>query len=135
MAGWVVVTYGFRLGTAIAQRSWDSVAASVVLLGCSAAVVGAAVARGRGRPVSWASPLVRVFAGLAGVWSVFRLVTTWSGGYGAAFVVVHTVIAGVLLLLAVASWRSVRGGRGNATVAHAPAAQRVPAAGGVPRSR
>ena len=130
MAGWVVLTYGFRLGTAVAQRTWDSVSASVVLLACSAAVVVAAVRRSRSNPVGWERTVVRAFAALAAAWSVFRLATTWTGGHGAAFVAVHTVIAGVLLLLAAASWASTRG-RG----AQLSAAQRVPSAGAVPRTR
>ncbi len=130
MAGWVVITYGFRLGTAIAQRSWDSVTASVVLLGGAAGVVVSAVRRARGNPAGWEAGLVRAFAGLAAAWSLFRLITTWANGHDAAFVAVHTVIAGVLLALAAASWRSA----GHGSV-QAGAAQRVPSAGGVPRSR
>lgn len=131
MAGWVVLTYGFRLGTAVAQRTWDSVAASVVLLALSAAVVVGSV-RGRRRSVGWLPRVVRVFAVLAAGWSVFRLVTTWTGEHAAAFVAVHTVIAGVLLVLAVASWRSPAGPVG---AGRQDAAQRVPSAGGVPVSR
>ena len=133
MAGWVVLTYGFRLGTAIAQRTWDSVTASVVLLGFSAAVVVAAVGRRNGSATSWERPVVRAFAALAAAWSVFRLATTWTGGRTAAFVAVHTVIAGVLLALAALSWRSTtRTGGGTSGQG---AAQRVPSAGGVPSSR
>lgn len=141
MAGWVVLTYGFRLGTAIAQRTWDSVAASVVLLALSAGVVAAALHRrnrggrpGGGGGPTWERPLVRAFAALAAAWSVFRLVTTWTGGHGPAFVAVHTVIAGVLLALAAASWRSTRSeGPTDRPAGQAP--QRVPSAGGVPSSR
>lgn len=133
MAGWVVLTYGFRLGTAIAQRTWDSVTASVVLLGFSAAVVVAAVGRRHGRVTSWERPVVRAFAALAAAWSVFRLVTTFADGHSAAFVAVHTVIAGVLLLLAALSWRSTK--RTSGGIPGQGAAQRVPSAGGVPSSR
>lgn len=137
MAGWVVLTYGFRLGTAVAQRSWDSVGASVVLLGFSAVVVLAAVRRSRQRPLAAERTVVRTFAVLAAGWSVFRLVTTWAGSWDAAFVAVHTVIAGVLLVLAAASWRSTRrpGSAGTGAGQPAGAAQRVPSAGGVPVSR
>ena len=135
MAGWVVVTYGFRLGTAIAQRTWDSVAASVVLLGFSAAVVVAAVGRRHGSVVSWERPVVRGFAGLAAAWSVFRLVTTWAGDHAAAFVAVHTVIAGVLLVLAALSWRAASRPGPDSSTRGQDAAQRVPSAGGVPSSR
>lgn len=135
MAGWVVVTYGFRLGTAIAQRTWDSVAASVVLLGFSAAVVVAAVVRRHGSVVGWERPVVRAFAALAAAWSVFRLATTWTGGHATAFVAVHTVIAGVLLVLAVLSWRAASRPGPESPTPGQEAAQRVPPAGGVPSSR
>lgn len=133
MVGWVVLTYGFRLGTAIAQRTWDSVTASVVLLGFSAAVVVAGMARRHGRVTNWERPVVRAFAALAAAWSVFRLVTTWTDGHSAAFVAVHTVIAGVLLVLAALSWRSTT--RGPEGASGQGAGQRVPSAGGVPSSR
>jgi len=135
MAGWVVLTYGFRLGTAVAQRTWDSVTASVVLLALSAAVILAAIRRRRRLPVGWESAVVRVFAALAGAWSVFRLVTTWTGGHPAAFVAVHTVIAGVLLGLAVASWRRPLPTPSGLPDRAGHALQRVPSAGGVPFSR
>lgn len=125
MSGWVVLTYGFRLGTAVAQRSWDSVGASAVLLGFSGAVVVAASRRLRAAPAGWERPVVRAFAGLAAAWSAYRLATTWAGDHPAAFVAVHTVLGMVLLALAAASWRG--------TGAQAP--QRVPSAGGVPFSR
>lgn len=102
VGGWVLVTYGFRIVTAVRARTWDSVAASVVLLGLSAAVAVAAVRHRAGRPGT-ARPLgrlVRVLAVVAAGWSVFRLVTVWSGTWSTAFRAVHTVIAGVLLLLA-----------------------------------
>ncbi len=139
LAGWVVLTYGFRLGTAVAQRTWDSVAASVVLLGLSAAVGVAAVRRrGNRPPVPWERPVVRVFAVVAAAWSVYRLVTTWTGDHGATFVTVHTVLAGVLLVLAVATWRSTASrssAAGHSDGQHGQAAQRVSSAGGVPFSR
>lgn len=133
MAGWVVLTYGFRLGTAIAQRTWDSVAASVVLLAFSAAVALAAMRRRRGSVPGWERPVVRAFAALATGWSVFRLATVWTGDHPVAFVAVHTVIAGVLLVLAGLSWRSTARTRVGPS-AHG-AGQRVPSAGGAPASR
>jgi len=111
VGGWVVVTYGFRIVTAVRARTWDSVAASVVLLGLSAAVAVAAVRYRAGRPGT-ARPLgrlVRVLAVVAAGWSVFRLVTVWSGDWSTAFRAVHTVIAGVLLLLAGWALAAVRG--------------------------
>lgn len=103
VGGWVLVTYGFRLVTAIRARTWDSVTASVVLLGLSAAVAVVAVRYRAGRAGATArrlARLVRVLGVLAIAWSVFRLVTVWAGDWSAAFRTVHTVIAGVLLLLA-----------------------------------
>lgn len=102
VGGWVLVTYGFRIVTAVRARTWDSVAASVVLLGLSAAVAVAAVRYRAGRPGT-ARPLgrlVRVLAVVAAGWSMFRLATVWSGTWSTAFRAVHTVIAGVLLVLA-----------------------------------
>lgn len=111
VGGWVLVTYGFRIVTAVRARTWDSVAASVVLLGLSAAVAVAAVRHRAGRPGT-ARPLgrlVRVLAVVAAGWSVFRLGTVWSGDWSAAFRAVHTVIAGGLLLLAGWALAAVRG--------------------------
>lgn len=111
---WVLLTYGFRLLTAVRARTWDSVAASVVLLGLSVAVAVLALRSRSPGPVA-ARPgrglvrLVRLLAVLAIAWSVFRLVTVWVGHWSAAFRAVHTVIAGVLLILAVWSLASIRG--------------------------
>lgn len=110
---WVLLTYGFRLVTAIRTRTWDSVTASVVLLGLSIAVAVLALrsrAAGSGprRPAPGLVRLVRLLDVLAIVWSTFRLVTVWVGQWSAAFRAVHTVIAGVLLVLAVWSVAAIR---------------------------
>lgn len=106
---WVLLTYGFRLVTAIRARTWDSVTASVVLLALSVAVaVMAWRLRVSGEPGARLRPTVRLLAALAAGWSVFRLVTVWVGSWSAAFRTVHTVICGVLLILAVWSWSAVR---------------------------
>ena len=108
LGAWVLVTYGFRLVTAIRARTWDSVTASVILLGLSAVVAVLAWRLRAGRAQPLLGPTVRVLAGLAAAWSIFRLVTVWAGTWSAAFRTVHTVICGVLLILAVWSWLAVR---------------------------
>lgn len=113
---WVLLTYGFRLVTAIRTRTWDSVTASVVLLGLSVAVAVLALpSRTAGphsqRPGPGLVRMVRLLDVLAIAWSAFRLVTVWTGQWSAAFRLVHTVIAGVLLILAVWSLAAIHDGR------------------------
>jgi hypothetical protein len=98
---WVLITYGFRLVTAIRMRTWDSVTASIVLLGLSVAVAVLAWRSRSGRPQPALTPLVRVLDVLAIAWSLFRLTTVWVGHWSAVFRAVHTVIEGVLLILAI----------------------------------